>query len=229
MTFGAVVVILAAGAGKRLGRDEPKGFITLGGRPLFAHSLGAASECPDVDALVLAVPPNLEPRATTVGTAKPVTVVAGGETRQGSVLAALAAVPEEVLSIVIHDAARPFVTPGLFSVVLGALAGSDAAGVIPVIPVPDTVKRVREGLVAGTEDRGHLSLAQTPQAFRAAELRDAHSRAAAAARVFTDDASVMEWAGYRVRTVPGDPTNFKITTAEDLALAELVAGEWTRA
>lgn len=230
MTSGAVAVILAAGAGSRLDRQEPKGFVALGGRPLFAHSLAAAGACPEVEALVLAVPLGLEGQAMAEGAGKPVKVVAGGETRQGSVRAALAAVPGDVPVVVIHDAARPFATPELFSAVLEALAGADeVAGAIPVIPVPDTVKRVREGLVAGTEEREHLSLAQTPQAFRAAALRDAHARAAANARSFTDDAAVMEWAGYRVRAVRGDPANFKVTTPEDLALAELVTRERARA
>jgi 2-C-methyl-D-erythritol 4-phosphate cytidylyltransferase len=96
--------------------------------------------------------------------------------------------------------------------------------VVPVVPVADTVKRVRDGSVVGTEARGELALAQTPQAFRAAPLRDAHARAERDGLDFTDDASAVEWAGYRVRVVPGEPGNFKITSAEDLARAEAARG-----
>jgi len=96
--------------------------------------------------------------------------------------------------------------------------------VVPAVPVADTVKRVRHGSVVSTEPREELALAQTPQAFRAAPLRDAHSRAEHAERDFTDDASALEWAGYRIRVVPGEPGNFKITSAEDLARAEAARG-----
>jgi 2-C-methyl-D-erythritol 4-phosphate cytidylyltransferase len=109
---------------------------------------------------------------------------------------------------------------------LSALDGVD--GVVPVVPVADTVKRIRGDLVDRTEDRAVLALAQTPQAFDAFALRDAHARAERDGVEVTDDAEALELAGYRVRTISGDPGNFKITTAEDLARAELVATELAR-
>ena len=128
--------------------------------------------------------------------------------------------------MICHDAARALATPQLFSTVLGSLEGWD--GVVPVVPVPDTVKRVRDGAVVATERREDLALAQTPQAFSARALRDAHARAAEAGLEFTDDAAALEWAGYRVRTTPGEPHNFKITTVEDLARAEQLLEEMVR-
>jgi 2-C-methyl-D-erythritol 4-phosphate cytidylyltransferase/2-C-methyl-D-erythritol 2,4-cyclodiphosphate synthase len=131
-------------------------------------------------------------------------------------------VPDTAEIILCHDAARPLATPALFRAVIEGLLDTEA--VVPVLPVLDTVKRVVHGSVVGTEPREELVLAQTPQAFRAAPLRDAHARAEHDGLEFTDDASAVEWAGYRVRTVPGEPGNFKITSAEDLARAEAARG-----
>jgi 2-C-methyl-D-erythritol 4-phosphate cytidylyltransferase len=227
VTAGAVAILLAAGTGERLGGSAPKAFVGVAGRPILAHAARAALACPEISAIVVAVPTGLEDLAHAmvegIGTHS---VVAGGESRQASVRAALAVIPEDVAAIVCHDAARPFAGPRLFSAVLGAL--SDADGVVPVLPVWDTVKRIRDGYVVETEPREELGLAQTPQAFVARALRDAHNRAAEAGLDLTDDAALLEWAGYRVRVVPGEPGNFKITTPEDLARAESHAGELTR-
>jgi len=127
---------------------------------------------------------------------------------------------------VCHDAARPFASPALYSAVVSALASAD--GAVPVLAVADTVKRVRGGIVDATEPRDGLALAQTPQAFDAAALRDAHDRAEREGVEVTDDAAALEWAGYRVSAVPGEVRNFKVTTPEDLARAELVASELAR-
>jgi 2-C-methyl-D-erythritol 4-phosphate cytidylyltransferase len=148
-----------------------------------------------------------------------VTFVTGGDSRQASVRAALATIQERAGVAVVHDAARPFAAPDLFSRVLDVVDdGADAA--IPVVSVTDTVVRVRAGVMAGTEPREELALAQTPQAFRTAVLREAHAKAEASGFTFTDDASVLEWAGFEVRTVPGDPANVKITTLAELAEAD---------
>ena len=128
--------------------------------------------------------------------------------------------------VMCHDAARPFATPALFDRVLGALDG--VQGVVPVVPVPDTVKRVEGGVVLRTEPREGLVLAQTPQAFLALALRQAHDRAERDGIEVTDDAAALERAGFRVRAVPGEPGNFKITTPEDLARAEAIALELAR-
>ncbi len=221
----AVAVVLAAGSGERTGSSTPKALVDLAGRPILARSAEAAMGCPGIEAIVVTAPAGFEDLAHAMveelGTH---TVVTGGDTRQASVRAALAAIPEEVPIVVCHDAARPFATSGLFQTVLDALEDArQAHGAIPVVPVPDTVKRVKDGLVVGTADRAELALAQTPQAFRAPALRDAHARAAAAGLDFTDDAAVLEWAGYRVRMVPGELDNFKVTTTEDFARAEALA------
>ncbi len=227
MTPAAVAVILAAGAGARLGRDAPKAFLELAGRPMLAMAAEAAAACPSVVSLVVAVPAGLEARArSAVGGPKPVTVISGGPSRHASVRAALPAVPDGVTAVVCHDAARPFASTELFTLVVASLEGFD--GAIPVTPVPDTIKRVRGGVVARTEGRTELAIAQTPQAFVSARLREAHARAADADLEFTDDSAVMEWAGFRVRAVPGEPGNFKVTTIDDYVRAELAASEGLR-
>ncbi len=217
----AVAVVLAAGSGDRLRMGAPKAFVAVGGRSMVALAAAAAAACPDVDSLVVTVPPGWEDRGREeLPPTKPATVIAGGESRHASVRAALGAVPDDADAVLCHDAARCFASPALFSAALAALA--DADGAVPVVPVPDTVKRLRDGIVVATEPRQDLGLAQTPQAFRAGALRDAHARAAAEGLEFTDDAAALEWSGYRVRAIPGEPGNFKITSLEDLARAELL-------
>jgi 2-C-methyl-D-erythritol 4-phosphate cytidylyltransferase len=219
-----VVIVPAAGSGERLGRTEPKAFIEVGGRAMLVRAAESALESGAVDLVVVAVPLGLEAEAAEllVPLAGRALVVTGAATRLASVRAALAVVPDTAEIILCHDAARPLATPALFRAVIAGLVDADA--VVPALPVADTVKRVRGGSVVGTEPREELALAQTPQAFRAAPLRDAHSRAERAGQDFTDDASALEWAGYRIRVVPGEPGNFKITSAEDLARAEAARG-----
>lgn len=191
---------------------------------MFVLAAEAALASDVVDRVVVAVPPGREAEASVLlsSLGPRAVAVTGAATRLASVRAALAAVPAAAQIILCHDAARPMATPALFRAVIDAL--SDADAVVPVVPVADTVKRVRDGSVVGTEARGELALAQTPQAFRAAPLREAHARAERDGLDFTDDASAVEWAGYRVRVVPGEPGNFKITSAEDLARAEAARG-----
>ena len=217
----AAAIVLAAGAGRRLGADDPKAFVTIGDRPVLAVAAAAAAASPAVAMLVVTAPPGLEERAAgcVEFLGKPVTIVSGGETRQASVRAALAALPDDVDVVAVHDAARPFAPPDLFTAVCGG-----AAGAIPVIPVADTVKRVHDGVVITTLDREDLALAQTPQAFRVDLLREAHAHAEASGLGVTDDASLLELAGGTVRAVPGDAQNFKITTLLDLAHAETRIG-----
>jgi 2-C-methyl-D-erythritol 4-phosphate cytidylyltransferase len=216
----ALAIVLAAGEGERLGRG-PKAFLDVGGRSILSMAVGAAAACPEVDELVIAAPAGfLEHVARSIvpAVSKPCRAVLGGRNRQESVLLALQTVAPDRPVIVCHDAARPFAAPELFSAVIAALA--DADGAVPVLPVPDTVKRVREGYIETTVPREELKLAQTPQAFAGPALRDAHERGAATGMRCTDDAALLEWAGYQVRAIPGEPVNFKITTAEDLARAE---------
>lgn len=221
----ASALVVAAGSGSRLGGGEPKALLTIGGRSIVAVAVGAVLSCDGIDEVVLAAPPGFErDMVAVVGELdQGIVVVTGGATRQASVAAALAAVSPDARIVVVHDAARPFASPGLFaSVIEGVAAGADAT--IPVTALTDTVKRIDDGLVVGTEPRGKLGLAQTPQACRADLLRAAHERAVEAGVDFTDDAGLLEWAGAVVRIVPGEPGNFKITTLLDLLRAEELLG-----
>ena len=215
-------IVVAAGDGARLGADHPKAFVRLGGRPLLAHAIDLLEEHAAVDRIVLVVPAEWEEPASLLAdelaAGKVVAAVRGGETRALSVAAGLAEVPAAAATILVHDAARPFASPELIDRLLAALADHD--GAVPAMPVTDTVKRVRDGRVVETLVRGELGAVQTPQAFRAAALRRAFDRPAEELRAATDCASLVEAAGCSVAAVAGEPTNVKITTADDLARAE---------
>jgi 2-C-methyl-D-erythritol 4-phosphate cytidylyltransferase len=216
-----VAIVPAAGGGDRLGLGVPKAFVDLDGEPIFRRAVRAALSSAVVSSVVVAVPPGFEAEAhAALEAVGPHAVVAGGSSRQSSVRIALAIVAETVDVVVCHDAARPFAMPELFDAVVAGVGEAD--GAVPGVPIADTVKRVRDDVVTATESRDGLVAIQTPQAFRASVLREAHRRAEHARLDFTDDAAVLEWAGFRVRVVPGDPNNFKVTTAEDLARAEAV-------
>jgi 2-C-methyl-D-erythritol 4-phosphate cytidylyltransferase len=220
----AVAIVLAAGAGRRLGIGEPKAFLSLGDAPILVWAARSALACPQVGALVVTAPVGFEDQARSLlaGLGAPVTVITGGDSRQASVRTALTVVPSDTEFVLVHDAARPFVSPDLFSRVLEAVSG-EAAGALPVLPVTDTVKQVADGWVTATVARTELGLAQTPQAFRTDVLRESHE--ALAAEELTDDAAVLERAGHRVRAIAGDPNNVKITTMLDLIAArERVGG-----
>lgn len=224
-TGSAVAIVLAAGAGRRVGALEPKAFLTIGGRPILAVAAGAAAASGAVASLVVTAPPGweAEARACVEGCSVPAVVITGGDTRQASVRAALAAVPTGTRVVAIHDAARPFAPPDLFTAVIEGV--SDAVpGVVPVAPVTDTVKQVVDGKVVGTLDRERLGLAQTPQGFDLQALRAAHRRATSAGIVLTDDAAALERDGLAVAAIAGDPNNLKITTLFDLATADARMG-----
>lgn len=221
----AVAVVVAAGSGTRLGGNGPKALLTIGGRPLVAIAVERALTSPSIDGVVVAAPPGFEAtvREVLASSAGSIVVVTGGATRQRSVAAGLGAVDALTDVVVTHDAARPFASPELFTAVVDAvLAGADAA--VPVLLLVDTVKRVRDGSIVGTEPRDALALAQTPQACRVQLLRDGLAKAEESGLDFTDDAGLLEWAGASVRTVAGEPGNFKITTALDLARADEILG-----
>jgi 2-C-methyl-D-erythritol 4-phosphate cytidylyltransferase len=215
-------IVVAAGDGSRLGADRPKAFVGLGGRPLLAQSIDLLEDHPAVDRIVLVVPAEWEEPATLLAdelaAGKVAAAVAGGETRALSVAAGLEAVAAGAETILVHDAARPFASAGLIDRLLEALATHPAA--VPAMPVTDTVKRVSDGRVAETLDRGELRAVQTPQAFRAEALRRAYAAPAAALRDATDCASLVEAAGLDVAVVPGEAGNLKITSPDDLARAE---------
>jgi len=213
-------LLVAAGAGARLGIDRPKAFAELAGRPLLAESLDRLDRCPWVDAIVVAAPPGWEEPvillSEELAASKVVSCVTGGATRAESVREALAEVPGEALVVIVHDAARPLVDDAVVERVLAPLAeGWD--GVVPGLPLADTVKRVEGDAVVETLDREGLVGVQTPQAFLAPTVRDAYAGDVAGA---TDCASLVEARGGRVRVVPGDPRLLKVTTREDLELVQ---------
>lgn len=220
--MGATYAILVAGgSGVRMGGATPKQFLPLGGRPIIDRTLAALAASPLVDAIVVALPADTPSpwRDAIARYPKVAAVVDGGRERQDSVRNALAAVPEAAEVVLVHDGVRPFVSPGLIrAVVEGAL---EHGAVVPTVPVLETVKRWNADRSSlETTDRSALMRAQTPQGFRAAILRDACSKAAAAGLLGTDDASLAEAAGYPVTPVPGDDRNIKITTPDELRMAE---------
>jgi 2-C-methyl-D-erythritol 4-phosphate cytidylyltransferase/2-C-methyl-D-erythritol 2,4-cyclodiphosphate synthase len=216
-----VAIIVAGGGGKRMGGDLPKQFLLLGGRPLLDRTLSAFTASARVDGVVLALPPAFpdEAKESYRSVEKVLAVVDGGSQRQDSVRNSLAVVPAEAEVILVHDAVRPFVSEGLLARCV-ELAREHGA-VVPVVPVRSTVKQWdREEKTLRTRDRSELMLAQTPQGFRAGILRDAYRRAEEEGRQGTDDASLVEEAGYPVIPVPGEEANIKITLPEDLHMAE---------
>jgi 2-C-methyl-D-erythritol 4-phosphate cytidylyltransferase len=235
MTVAALVV--GAGRGERLhqslgeseGVDEaaeplPKAFVPLAGRCLLLRSLEALAASPEVDLVVPVVAREAMPRLASleseldwIGKLGP--AVAGGAERQDSVRCGLEALPAEVTHVAVHDAARPLVRPEDVSRVVRAARSQGAA--LLAVPVRDTIKRVEAGRVVATPPRAECYAAQTPQVFRIDWLREALARAEAEGVRGTDDASLVERLGMTVQVVEGDPANLKITSAEDLAVAEI--------
>ncbi|WP_029005184.1 bifunctional 2-C-methyl-D-erythritol 4-phosphate cytidylyltransferase/2-C-methyl-D-erythritol 2,4-cyclodiphosphate synthase [Azorhizobium doebereinerae] len=220
--MACAVLIVAAGRGIRAGGAVPKQYHSLAGESVLRRTLRRFAAHPDVQAVQVVIHPDdahLYAHAAD-GLAGLRPAVAGGATRQQSVLAGLEALaplaPERVL---VQDGARPFTPAAVIARAVAALEKHAAA--IPVLPVTDTIKQVAaDGIVTATPDRDTLRAVQTPQAFRFDALLAAH-RAAAAAGIddLTDDAAVMEWAGHAVATFEGDPGNVKLTSADDLARA----------
>jgi 2-C-methyl-D-erythritol 4-phosphate cytidylyltransferase len=210
-------VIAAAGSGQRLGAGGPKAFVELAGRPLLEWTLEALRGAASIAEVIVAAPPGSESRVSELG----VLAVAGGKHRSESVAKALELAGEEL--VVVHDAARPLVTPGLVDAVVEELAAEEsAAGVIAAAPVTDTIKEASaEGKVERTLDRSRLWAVQTPQAFRAEALREALADPEALAGA-TDEAMVVERVGGEVLIHSASPENIKVTTPFDLRAAELL-------
>jgi 2-C-methyl-D-erythritol 4-phosphate cytidylyltransferase len=212
---GPAALLLAAGSGERLGVGRPKAFVELAGRPMLEWSL-AALRAAGLDRVVIALPDGGAAPAGCTG-------VRGGASRSASVRAALSQVMDADV-VVVHDAARPLVTPDAFTRVLEALHGADCA--IAAARVADTVKEANPaGLVISTLDRSRLWAVQTPQAFRRAALARALDVPDDVLAHATDDASLIERAGGTVRVVETSPANFKVTTPHDLRVAELLLRE----
>lgn len=214
------VVLVAAGDGSRLGLGMPKALAPLADRTVLEHALDGVSRMRIAPQLVVVAPPERVADAERLtAEVAGVAVVAGGSTRHQSVLAGLGALRDSVRIVLVHDAARALTPAAQFEAVVAAVA-STGRGVVPGLPVADTVKRVRaDGLVAETLDRSDLSAVQTPQGFPRAALEEAYASVAAEQ---TDDAAVYSAAGREVQVIPGSPRAFKITTADDLRRAELL-------
>jgi len=209
----AVALLVAAGRGERLGAAGPKAFVMLAGRPMLEWSLDALRAAPSVERVVVAVPPGMRyPGAVT-----------GGSSRSHSVRNALAAEGDAEV-VVVHDAARPLVDADLVERCLDALDGG-ADAVIAAAPVTDTVKEAADGIVVRTLDRSRLWAVQTPQVFRRAALEDALDQPDDVLATASDDAGLVEARGGAVRVVESSPRNFKVTTATDLKLAELLLAD----
>ncbi|HWZ85827.1 MAG TPA: 2-C-methyl-D-erythritol 4-phosphate cytidylyltransferase [Thermoanaerobaculia bacterium] len=212
-----LLLIVAAGSGSRLGRPEPKALVPLAGRPLLAWTLEAFAPVAFARTVVAAPPDRVTDFARLVGDRA--TVVAGGATRSASVrrgFEALGAADGDIVAV--HDAARPFLSAGEIRAVLDAAGRAGAA--IAATAVVDTIKKVSGGRILRTLDRSDLYGAATPQAFRAEILR----HVLAAGGEATDEAALCEAAGLPVDVVPVSRESFKITTPEDLELAEAILG-----
>lgn len=221
MSAGSVVVAVvpAAGSGLRLGAGVPKAFVELAGVPMVLRAVDGLLGSGAVDRVVVVVPAEQRAAAAELFPGRPVAVVAGGADRTASVAAGLGALGSDVDVVLVHDAARPLTPPAVVRRVVDAVR-SGIPAVIPVLPVTDTIKQLDpSGAVTATVDRTALRAVQTPQGFRAADLVRAYDGAADAR---TDDAGLFEALGEPVHTVEGDPVAFKVTTAWDLRIAELL-------
>lgn len=221
----AAVVIVAAGRGERAGKAEgPKQYRTIGGRPVVSHTLEAFLSHPRIGRIVVAIHPDDDElfRSSTSGLGDDrIAAIHGGATRQESTRLALRALRDDAPDMVlIHDAVRPFVDPGLIDRTIDAI--DERQGALPAMQVADTLKRMNsEGNVGETVPRAGLHAAQTPQGFPYWPILAAHEKAFQLGKHdFTDDAAVAEWAKIPVRIVTGSPDNMKLTWARDMVVAD---------
>lgn len=222
----SIALIPAAGMGKRMGASVNKQYLHLGGMPIVARTIAVFEQSPLIDAIYLVIPADeihycREHVVEAYGFRKVVKIVAGGRERQNSVMNGLSAMREDVSDldvVLIHDGVRPLITEKLLQASIDiARAGGSA---VVAVPSKDTLKTVANGIVTGTPDRGGLWQAQTPQTFRFGVIYAAHQAAESDHFAGTDDAALIERIGGQVRVVQGTYCNIKITTPEDLVLAE---------
>jgi len=211
----AVALIVAAGRGERLGADGPKALVELAGRTLLQWSVDALRAVPAIEQIVVALPVGVGAPAGTSG-------VIGGTVRSESVRLALAAAGTGD-PVLVHDAARPLLTVELATATIRALTEDESIdAAIAAVPMTDTVKRVTDGFVRETLDRRELWAVQTPQVFRRVALERALDVPEEVLAQATDDAWLIERAGGRVGVVEASSENLKITTPQDLAMAEML-------
>ncbi|WJQ81840.1 2-C-methyl-D-erythritol 4-phosphate cytidylyltransferase [Brevibacillus brevis] len=215
------VVIVAAGSGKRMGGQRNKLWLPLAGEPILAHTVRLFATHPDIDEVVLVVSEADHAEVMTLIFAEKLMVVVtmGGAERQDSVRNGLASLSANCDYVLVHDAARPFVTRKQISDMIKQVQQDQAT--IMAVPVKDTIKVVgANGLVESTPARESLWAVQTPQAFRMSLLREAHQAAGEAGKQGTDDAMLVEWLGHPVSIMQGSYENIKITTPDDLWFGE---------
>ncbi len=220
-----IAIIAAAGAGTRMASDRPKQFLLLAGTPVIFHTLKVFEQCDSIDEVIVVLPAEESAGflslAGKFGVRKLARVVPGGATRADSVKRGLMAIRSATAEIVaVHDGVRPFVTVEELDATIAAAKSNGAA--ILVAPVTDTIKQVGDGAVVKTLDRGTLRRALTPQCFRYELLREAYQNADVNDPSLTDESALVEQLGKRVSIVEGSARNIKITTAEDLAIAEAI-------
>ena len=224
--FKSIALIPAAGMGKRMGASINKQYLQLGGMPIVARTISVFEKSSLIDAIYLVIPAEEIPYCRehivdACGFTKVVAIVPGGKERQNSVLNGLNAMRASVSDndvILIHDGVRPLVTEAMLNESIDV--ASKRHGALVAVPVKDTIKTVRDGIVVSTPERGDLWQAQTPQSFRFGIIHSAHLSAEADGFIGTDDASLVERAGAEVCIIRGDYSNIKITTPEDLVMAE---------
>lgn len=231
LAVGVTMLVPAGGSGSRFGAAQPKQFLPLAGQAILLHCLKVFEHCALVDDVIIAAPVGQEEDVwrlvRSAGLHKVVRVVVGGSDRQSSVWSALSAVASRPRVVGVHDAARPLLSVDNLTGMLEAAAGRPAQ--VMAVPVKDTIKVVGEGQqVRATPERATLWAAQTPQVFHAEVLYQAHLHAQRTGLVGTDESQLVEALGVPVHIFPGRPENFKITTAQDLLLAEMVLAGRTR-
>ncbi len=219
------LLIPAAGSGKRMGADRNKLLLQVRSKPLIAWTLLAAEAASSITWIgIVSQPPDWDDFKAIIADLKlkkTIELIPGGSTRQESVYNGLQALPTNAAQVLIHDGARCLATPNLFNACSEAIL--NCSGLIAAVPVKDTIKVVDEnGIIKNTPERKQLWAAQTPQGFDVKLLKQCHAEGVRQCWEVTDDAALFEKCGMEVRIVPGEETNLKITTPQDLAIAEFI-------
>ncbi|MCC6544046.1 MAG: 2-C-methyl-D-erythritol 4-phosphate cytidylyltransferase [Nitrospirae bacterium] len=219
-------IIPAGGKGTRMLHSTPKHFIHLGDKPVLAYTLDAVERCPDVNQILVVTRSGeenycLKEVVERYGFKKVLKIVIGGERRQDSVYRGIKELDEDTEIVVVHDGVRPFVSQKTISEAIKLAMFTD--GVVTAVPVKDTIKNVGvDGIIISTPDRSVMWYAQTPQVFKRRILEEAYVRAYNDKFTGTDESSLVERLGYKVKIVEGTPDNIKITTKEDLLVADMI-------
>ncbi|MEA5583678.1 2-C-methyl-D-erythritol 4-phosphate cytidylyltransferase [Nodularia harveyana UHCC-0300] len=219
------LLIPSAGVGKRMGGTRNKLLLEVRSQPIIAWTLKAAAAASEIQWIGIISQPvdweDLQAIVTNLNVAKPVKFIAGGSTRQESVYKGLQALPDGAEHVLIHDGARCLATPDLLDSCAQAIR--ECSGLIAAVPVKDTIKVVdHDGVIQSTPDRQQLWAAQTPQGFNVELLKKCHAEGVRQGWEVTDDAALFERCGIEVRVVSGEETNLKVTTPQDLAIAEFI-------